>query len=136
MVLFEMHQRFKGHFLNELRVSFKILQLPTAIYRWLKKQNRKLPFIIICLKRNIVSTTSQIFATVICHRNLLGLFAVVIHCGDLQREFAAISLKPHMQKIFSQLYCMRRVPGDPSQFCSNCGSPGTRTKLEQIHNFL
>ena len=23
MVLFEIHQRFKGHFLNELRVSFK-----------------------------------------------------------------------------------------------------------------
>ena len=23
MVLFETHQRFKGHFLNELRVSFK-----------------------------------------------------------------------------------------------------------------
>ena len=23
MILFEIHQRFKGHFLNELRVSFK-----------------------------------------------------------------------------------------------------------------
>ena len=25
MVLFEIHQRFKGHFVNELRVSFKVL---------------------------------------------------------------------------------------------------------------
>ena len=27
MVLFETHQRFKGHFLNELRVSFKNISL-------------------------------------------------------------------------------------------------------------
>ena len=27
MVLFEIHQRFKGHFLNELRVSFKVTRV-------------------------------------------------------------------------------------------------------------
>ena len=26
MVLFEIHQRFKGHFLNELRISFNVEQ--------------------------------------------------------------------------------------------------------------
>ena len=30
MVLFKIHQRFKGHFLNELRVSFKVILCPSA----------------------------------------------------------------------------------------------------------
>ena len=32
MVLFEIHQTFKGHFLNELRVSFKVWNMHTVFY--------------------------------------------------------------------------------------------------------
>ena len=40
MVLFEIRQRFKGHFLNELRVSFKqIAKFSVQVYLLLFIQN-------------------------------------------------------------------------------------------------
>ena len=42
MVLFEVHQWFKGHFLNELRVSFKGKEIVGTLYeRELQKTNQK-----------------------------------------------------------------------------------------------
>ena len=38
MVLFEIHQRFKGHFLNELRVSFKVKPI-SNILKLIKQRN-------------------------------------------------------------------------------------------------
>ena len=39
MILFEIHQKFKGHFLNELRVSFELV-----FYEILWKKNFSVSF--------------------------------------------------------------------------------------------
>ena len=42
MVLFEIYQKCKGHFFNELRVSFKVIEaFPSKGYTIMKKQAKK-----------------------------------------------------------------------------------------------
>ena len=47
--------------------------------------------------------------------------------------FPLFHVRKHMTSSFSLK--LTKLTGN-CEFCSNCGSPGTGTKLEQIHNFL
>ena len=48
-------------------------------------------------------------------------------------QIPCIPLLFHVTKYMTSSFYLSRPN---CEFCSNCGSSGTRTKLEQIHNFL
>ena len=50
MILFEIHQKFKGHFLNELRVFFKNIKSFSSLEHGPKSNKSALAFLKLCFQ--------------------------------------------------------------------------------------